>query len=101
MSKADLNRVKNLVESIVNADDLDVLELCELSLHHLIAPNRLKESTVAVGRELQLTVGLEHDLAIRIHSWQHSLWEENERRFTTAKVIIGAEEFNGLIVVLM
>jgi len=53
MSKTDLNWIKDLVQTVINPDDLKVLEAADGSLDLMIGLEGLKEPTVAIGCELE------------------------------------------------
>ena len=78
MCKADLDWVKHLVQRVVNTNDLDVLKLANLTLNTLVRSQCLKESTIAVRCQLELTLTLQHNLSTCVESGKHLLREEYE-----------------------
>ena len=51
--EADLNRVKNFVESVVNSDNLHVFKSCDQTLDLSIALQAVKKGTVAIRSKFQ------------------------------------------------
>lgn len=101
MRYAELDRVKHFVESVVDSNDLDVLEVTNSATHKLVILECVKERTISIGRKLDIMVALHQDLARRIHSRQHRLGEEDEGTFFSTEEGIVTEVLNCLIVVLV
>ena len=99
--EADVHRVEHLIEAIVDADDLQVLEVGDGSLDLLVRLECFKERPVAIGCQLELAVVLEHDLSIRVKCGQHLLGEEDKVGLLPAEEGIVLEELHRLRMVLL
>ena len=100
MSKAYLNGVKDLVDSVVNSNYLNVVQGADQPLNLSVRLKRIKQGSVAIWRQLKWTFRVKHDLTICVNSWKHRLWEEYERVLVTTKELVFSEECDSLIVIL-
>lgn len=53
MSKTDLNGIKDLVQTVINPDDLQVLEAADGSLDFMVGLEGLKKPTISIGCEFK------------------------------------------------
>ena len=69
--EADLDRVENLIQCVVDSDDLHVLKGSDTVSHIEVAPERVEKGSVAVGRQFYGVLGIHHDFAFSVDGGKH------------------------------
>lgn len=84
--ESDVRRVKNLVDDVVNANNLDIVKLLD------VGPDRrpfddLEKSPVSIWSKFDLELRVHQDLTVLIYRRQHRLCTKFEVACSKAKII--------------